>query len=79
MVYLTQKTCICSTENLCLSQSTYVNTQRFSYNYAVSNILQKDLIAIIFLDSARLYVDTPPRSVLYCPKMAMHPDTLSTV
>jgi hypothetical protein len=32
-----------------------------------------------FLDSARLHVNTPPGFVLYHPKMAMLPDTLSTV
>jgi hypothetical protein len=32
-----------------------------------------------FLDSARLYVDTPHGFVLYRPKMAVLPDTLSSV
>jgi hypothetical protein len=54
------------------------DTGRFSYNYAISNLPQKDLIPVIFLDSARLYVHTPHGFVLYRPKMAVHQDPLST-
>jgi hypothetical protein len=49
MVYQIYKTCMCTTENLCMTLVTNVSTPRFSYNYSVSNILQKDPIPVIYL------------------------------
>jgi hypothetical protein len=49
MVYQIPKTCMCSTENQYLSQSAYISIPRFSYNYSVSNVLQKDPIPVIYL------------------------------
>jgi hypothetical protein len=62
MVYLIQKTCVCR------HRASRSDTGRFSYNYTISNLPQKDLIPVIFLDSARLYGLTPHGFVLYQPK-----------
>jgi hypothetical protein len=70
---------MCSKENQYLSQSAYVSIPRFSYNYSVSNVLQKDPIPVIFIDSARQCGDAPIGLALHCPKMAVQTDTLSTV
>jgi hypothetical protein len=73
-------------ENLCLSSRKHVSAQGFNVrhrkvliHYVISNLPQKDLIPVIFVDSARLYVHTPHGFVRYRPKMAVHQDPLSTV
>lgn len=46
-------------ENLYLLQVSGSHIWRFSHNFKVSNLPQKDLFPFIFLDCARLYVNTP--------------------
>jgi hypothetical protein len=58
LVYQIYKTCICNTENLCMSLVAYVSVPRFSYNHSVSNTPQKDLIPVIaatLLDSMPIH------------------------